>query len=143
VSDDDVMRELREVEARWRKWSKVISPSFCVEDGPSLRDDIETIRRALAELERLREFSDAQDDMLGQVRVSRETLKADLARATRERDAARDACTKAHAACDELMTEFVSKKRAANWGVINEGMLACERQMAALRADAGEGRSNG
>ena len=27
-------------------------------------------------------------------------------------------------ACDELMTEFVSKKRAANWGVINDAMVA-------------------
>ena len=27
-------------------------------------------------------------------------------------------------ACDELMTEFVSKKRAANWGTINDAMVA-------------------
>ena len=27
-------------------------------------------------------------------------------------------------ACDELMIEFVSKKRAANWGVINDAMVA-------------------
>ena len=27
-------------------------------------------------------------------------------------------------ACDELMTEFVSKRRAANWGVINDAMVA-------------------
>lgn len=27
-------------------------------------------------------------------------------------------------ACDELMTEFVSKKRAADWGVINDAMVA-------------------
>lgn len=28
---------------------------------------------------------------------------------------------------DELMTEFVSKKRAADWGVINDNMVAAGR----------------
>ena len=31
------------------------------------------------------------------------------------------------AACDELMTEFISRKRAANWQVINDGLVAAER----------------
>jgi len=60
----------------------------------------------------------------------RERRRAHLAKLERELAAARAACAKAHAACDELMTEFVSKKRAADWGVINEGMMACEREMA-------------
>lgn len=31
------------------------------------------------------------------------------------------------AAIKELMTEFVSKKRAANWDIINRGCIALER----------------
>lgn len=31
------------------------------------------------------------------------------------------------AAADELMTEFVSKKRAADWKVINDGLYAAGR----------------
>ena len=30
-------------------------------------------------------------------------------------------------ACDELMTEFISKKRAANWGIINSAMYDSAR----------------
>jgi len=26
-------------------------------------------------------------------------------------------------ACDEMMTEFISKKRAANWGIINSALF--------------------
>ena len=37
------------------------------------------------------------------------------------------------AASDELMTEFVSKKRAANWGVINEGLYNAEKKVRELR----------
>jgi hypothetical protein len=33
-------------------------------------------------------------------------------------------------AADELMTEFVSKKRAANWGVINAAMVAASALLA-------------
>jgi len=31
------------------------------------------------------------------------------------------------AACDELMAEFIAKKRAANWKVINDGLYAAEQ----------------
>lgn len=34
------------------------------------------------------------------------------------------------AVADELMAEFISKTRAANWGIINKGLIACD---AALR----------
>ena len=47
----------------------------------------------------------------------------------------RKAAKMAIAAMDELMTEFVSKKRAANWGIINEACMACQSQAADL-ADA-------
>lgn len=30
------------------------------------------------------------------------------------------------AACDEIVAEFVSKKRAANWGIINKGLYEAE-----------------
>ena len=33
------------------------------------------------------------------------------------------------AAADELMTEFISKKRAANWKVINDGLYAGEQYL--------------
>jgi hypothetical protein len=35
-------------------------------------------------------------------------------------------------AANELMTEFISKKRAAKWDVINDGMYAAERLCAEL-----------
>lgn len=38
---------------------------------------------------------------------------------------------------DELLTEFVSKKRAADWGVINDNMVAAGR---AIRAAKERGR---
>lgn len=31
------------------------------------------------------------------------------------------------AACNELMLEFISRKRAADWAVINDAMVAGER----------------
>lgn len=37
------------------------------------------------------------------------------------------------AAADELMSEFVSKKRAANWGVINDGLYNAERMEKELK----------
>lgn len=37
------------------------------------------------------------------------------------------------AAAGELMTEFVSKQRACNWGVANEGMYNAERMAADLK----------
>ena len=30
-------------------------------------------------------------------------------------------------ACNELMTEFISRKRAADWEIINDAMVAGER----------------
>ena len=38
------------------------------------------------------------------------------------------------AACDELLTEFISKKRAANWCVINTAMVAMGKLLADLPA---------
>jgi hypothetical protein len=35
-------------------------------------------------------------------------------------------------AIDELMFEFVSKKRAAKWDVVNNGLLTAERMIASL-----------
>ena len=35
------------------------------------------------------------------------------------------------AACNELMTEFVSRKRAADWGVINDAMVDADRFLGA------------
>ena len=35
-------------------------------------------------------------------------------------------------AASELMTEFISKKRAANWGVINDGLCEAGRVLALL-----------
>jgi len=37
-------------------------------------------------------------------------------------------------ACNEFMTEFVSKKRAARWDVINEAMVAGSRAVKELAA---------
>jgi len=48
------------------------------------------------------------------------------------RELARKAAEGGEAAADELMTEFISKKRAANWGIINEGLLACGALIRAL-----------
>lgn len=36
------------------------------------------------------------------------------------------------AASDELMTEYVSRKRAADWGVINDGLVKAGRALAEL-----------
>lgn len=36
-------------------------------------------------------------------------------------------------ACNELMTEFVSKKRAADWGLINDAMVEGQKAIAELR----------
>jgi len=33
------------------------------------------------------------------------------------------------AASDEIMTEFISKKRAANWKVINDGLFNAEQML--------------
>ena len=38
-------------------------------------------------------------------------------------------------ACDELMTEFVSKKRAAQWGIINDGLWRAEQLTREIRKD--------
>ncbi len=35
-------------------------------------------------------------------------------------------------ACNELMTEFISKKRAAKWDIVNEGLYEAERMCAIL-----------
>lgn len=44
------------------------------------------------------------------------------------------ACKAMLKAADELMTEFVSKKRAADWGVINEAMMAAAAAIAKAKA---------
>ena len=49
-----------------------------------------------------------------------------LATARRLRDAGQGTMK----ALDELMTEFVSKKRAADWGVINDAMVAMGKALA-------------
>ena len=67
-----------------------------------------------------------------------EAARAALAAALRKayepgvRELARKAAEGGEAAADELMTEFISKKRAANWGIINEGLLACGALIRAL-----------
>lgn len=43
-------------------------------------------------------------------------------------------------ACNELMTEFISRKRAANWEIINDAMVAGERARAAIRKAEGGGK---
>lgn len=43
------------------------------------------------------------------------------------REEAEAAVKGAIAAANELMTEFVSKRRAADWGIINDGLLKAER----------------
>lgn len=43
------------------------------------------------------------------------------------------------AAADELMTEFVSKKRAANWSVINSGLNAAGQAVRGLADRARKG----
>lgn len=45
-----------------------------------------------------------------------------------------EACKDMLKAADELMTEYVSKQRAANWGVINQAMVDAS---AAIRAARG------
>lgn len=37
------------------------------------------------------------------------------------------------AAADELMAEFISKTRAANWGVLNSGLYEAERLASQLK----------
>ena len=46
-----------------------------------------------------------------------------------------EACRDMLKAANELMTEYVSKKRAANWGVINQAMVDAS---AAIRAAKGD-----
>ncbi len=41
---------------------------------------------------------------------------------------ARLGCRKVLKAVDELMAEFISKKRAADWAIINDGLLAAEKE---------------
>ena len=36
-------------------------------------------------------------------------------------------------ASDELMTEFISKRRAANWGVLNNGLYNAEQLLHDVR----------
>jgi hypothetical protein len=38
------------------------------------------------------------------------------------------------AAADELMTEFISKRRAANWGVLNRGLYDAEVLLHTVRS---------
>lgn len=45
-----------------------------------------------------------------------------------------DGCTGASKAADELMTEYVSKQRAAKWGVVNDGLVAATKGIGAVRA---------
>jgi len=40
-------------------------------------------------------------------------------------------------AADELMTEFMSKKRAANWGIINDAMVAAEKCLRTSKSTLG------
>ena len=47
-------------------------------------------------------------------------------------EAGRKAAEGGVAAANELMTEFLSKTRAANWGVINQGLLDCDALLALL-----------
>ena len=42
-------------------------------------------------------------------------------------------------ACNELMTEFVSKKRAADWGIINDALVASVKARAAIAKAEGKG----
>lgn len=46
-----------------------------------------------------------------------------------------EACKAAEKVADELMTEYVSKKRAANWGIINSGLC---KVAAAIRKAEGK-----
>jgi hypothetical protein len=62
------------------------------------------------------------------------------------REAGQKAAEGGKAAADELMYEGISKTRAANWGVINQGLLACDALLrllphadAALAGEPGEG----
>ena len=77
------------------------------------------------------------DDALARAEKA-EAARAALAAALRKayepgvRELARKAAEGGEAAADELMTEFISKKRAANWGIINEGLLACGALIRAL-----------
>ena len=48
----------------------------------------------------------------------------------------RDAGQETMKALDELMTEFVSKKRAANWGVINHATVAMSKALASADVQA-------
>ena len=50
------------------------------------------------------------------------------------REMGRKAAEGGKAAADELMTEFIGKKRAADWGIINEGLLACDALLRAIAA---------
>jgi hypothetical protein len=44
-----------------------------------------------------------------------------------------EACKDMLKATDELMTEFISKKRAADWGVINQAMVDAGKAIAKAR----------
>ncbi len=60
------------------------------------------------------------------------------------RDAAQKAAEGGIAAADELMTEFISKKRAAKWDIINQGLLACDKlRVVVARATAALKRREG
>ena len=45
------------------------------------------------------------------------------------------ACKAMMRAADELLTEFISKKRAANWQVINEAMVEAGRAIQAAEKE--------
>jgi len=64
-----------------------------------------------------------------------EILRAEVDRLSAVNAALLEALEMALRAADELMTEFISKKRAADWGVINDGLVAAGK---AIRLTRGE-----
>jgi hypothetical protein len=74
----------------------------------------------------MKEPTVSQEDILDSI----DRLGATALRIKAERDALLEACRATLKAMDELMTEFVSKKRAADWGVIHGAGVAAAKAIA-------------
>lgn len=86
----------------------------CRQRKPLDGSDAQGLEHALTQLEQ--ENSSLRQQIEGYEMVVRDLIEELLHGSFGAREAA-----------DELMTEFISKKRAANWGKINEGLMAAEK----------------
>ena len=60
----------------------------------------------------------------------------DIVRAVNTLDEAKAALEAMQKACDEWAAEFTQKKRAMNWGIVNDAYIKCGRVLAKLTGGA-------